>query len=276
MRYTKESFRNCAKYGIAEPRVPYYRCYRPLVKRINSGYFENCYLNDDDYAESPYSYTRTFKTLQNELKELFSFVEPADNNRKTFSYRIQQLLIRVCIELETNFKAIMAENKYSRNDQWWNINDYWKINFSHKLSDYKVVMPQWEGKNKEFSPFSEWRISPKLSWYRAFQHTKHNRASKLYEANLGNLMNAFCGLFVVLTAQFKDENYSTGPVLMSVSSRNSYYGVNFGIGGMLQAIFPEWSEEEKYDVEWCDVCESSNRFRKFDYDSINDYTAQSR
>ena len=40
------------------------------------------------------------------MEDLFSYVEPADNNKKTFSYKIQQLFIRVCIELEANFKAI--------------------------------------------------------------------------------------------------------------------------------------------------------------------------
>ena len=267
MKYTKDMFENVVKTTVKEVRLPYHRCYRPSGS-------DHYYLNDDDYAEKPYTFTRAFMSLQKEMEDLFAYVEPADGNKKTFSYRIQQLLIRVCIELEANFKAIMSENKYSKDSNWWNINDYWKINASHRLSDYKVHMPTWEGKNKEFAPFADWSKSPRLSWYRAFQRTKHNRANRLYEANFDNLMNAFCGLFVVLTAQFGEEDYATGPVLLALNSNDSYYGCDFGIGDMLEPIYPKWSEEEKYAFNWADVCEDPNRFRKFDYDVVPDYVAR--
>ena len=271
MKYTIEQFRGIARETIDNPRVPFHRCYRPLVKRVNSGSSEYRYLRDDDYAQKPYMFTRAFEELQNDLKAVFSYVEPTYNNRKTYSYKIQQLFIRVCIELEANFKAILKENKYSKDESRWFINDYWKIDVSHKLSDYSVIMPTWEGKGKVFTPFAAWKKSPVLNWYRAYQRTKHSRAAKLNEANLENLMNAFCGLFVVLTAQFSDCDYSTGPVVLSVSGGDSYFGGDFGIGGMLKAVYPQWSEDELYDVQWGDVCESNDRFRKFDYDAIADY-----
>lgn len=271
MRYTEKNLPSGAREAIPEPRLPYHRCYRPLVKRVNSGANGRYCLNDDDYAQKPYLFTRAFMELQDELKELFSYVEPAYGNRKTYSYKIQQLFIRICIELEANFKAILKENKYSRDESRWTIYDYWKIDASHKLSDFQVTMPIWEGEEKSFAPFADWKKSPKLKWYGAFQRTKHNRASKLNEANLENLMNAFCGLFVVLTAQFDDEDYATGPVLLSLGSGNSYYGMEFGIGGMLHAEYPQWSEGEKYDVQWCDVYNRPDRFRKFDYDAVADF-----
>lgn len=270
MKYSKDMFRNRPRAEIKNPRAPFHRCYRPVI----SGLSERNYLNDDCYAQKPYSFTKAFLTLQKEIEELFLFVEPTYDNRNTYSYRIQQLLIRVCIELEANFKAIMSENKYSKDSNWWDINDYWKINASHKLSEYKVYMPNWEGDNKYFEPFAGWRKSPRLAWYRASQRTKHNRAAKLYEANLENLMNAFCGLFVVVTAQFGEMDYTTGPILVSVSGKDSYYGCDFGIGNMLKPIYPEWSEEDKYIIDWAEVCESPDRFRKFDYDAVEDYKGE--
>ena len=222
MKYTIEQFSGIARETIDNPRTPFHRCYRPLVKRVNSGSGEYRYLQDDDYAQKPYMFTRAFEELQSDLKEVFSFVEPTYNNRKTYSYKIQQLFIRVCIELEANFKAILKENKYSKDESRWVISDYWKIDVSHKLSDYSVIMPTWEGKGKVFTPFAGWKTSPTLNWYRAYQRTKHSRAAKLNEANLENLMNAFCGLFVVLTSQFRDCDYSTGPVVLSVGGGDSH------------------------------------------------------
>lgn len=272
MKYTEKHFSDSiAREYIPNPRVPFHRCYRPMVERVNSGSSEYHYLQDDDYAQKPYMFTRAFEELQKDLKEIFNYVEPSYHNRKTYSYKIQQLFIRVCIELEANFKAIFSENKYSKPESNWTINDYWKIDASHRLNEYKVVFPTWEGGSKTFEPFAAWKKAPTLGWYRAYQRTKHSRAAKLDEANLENLMNAFCGLFVVLTAQFGDEDYSTGPVFLSVGGHDTYFGGDFGIGGMLKAVYPEWPEEEKYDVQWCDVYNSPDRFRKFDYDAVSNY-----
>ena len=58
---------------------------------------------------------------------------------------------------------------------------------------------------------------------------------------------------------------------MSVSGRDSYYGCDFGIGNMLKPIYPVWNEEDKYIIDWAEVCESPDRFRKFDYDAIEGY-----
>lgn len=78
MKYTAEDFKNWSREEIANPRLPYHRCYRPLVQRANSNSFERCYLLDDDYAERPYSFTRSFLQLQKEMEYLFLYVAPAD------------------------------------------------------------------------------------------------------------------------------------------------------------------------------------------------------
>lgn len=271
MKYRKEDFKNLSRDEIANPRLPYHRCYRPLVDRENSDEYERCYLLDDAYAVRPYSYTRAFLQLQKEMEELFLYVAPADKNLKTYSYHIHELLIRICIEIEANFKAIFAENHYSKPEKDFTIKDFWKINASHRLSDYKVIMPTWEGKDNVFEPFAGWKTSTNLPWYRAYNRSKHNRDKCFKEANLKNLMDAFCGLFVVLTAQFECNEYKGGHVVVILGGKDSYYEGEFGIGDMLQVFCPDWPEDEKYDMDWGVVCESPDRFRKFDYDMIADY-----
>jgi hypothetical protein len=54
------------------------------------------------------------------------YVEPADKNLECYSYRIHALLLRACIELEANCKAILKENGYSKGGNW-KIDDYKKI-----------------------------------------------------------------------------------------------------------------------------------------------------
>ena len=85
--------------------LPYHRVYRPCRKAPNSGYNSWIYLTDHEYAKLPINYTHPFLSLQKDIVNLFEYVAPADKNLKTYSYRIQQLLIRVCVEIEANFKA---------------------------------------------------------------------------------------------------------------------------------------------------------------------------
>jgi hypothetical protein len=274
MKFKAEDFSNWSRDAIDNPRYPYHRCYRPFVNRANSDSFERCYLLDDEYAVRPYSYTRAFLQLQKEMEELFLYVAPADKNLKTYSYHIHELLIRICIEIEANFKAIFAENQYSKQEKDLTIKDFWKIDVSHRLSDYKVKMPIWEGRNNVFEPFAGWKTTTNLPWYRAYNRTKHNRDKYFTEANFKNLMEAFCGLFVVLTAQFNDLEYSTGHAVIVLGGKDSYYEGEYGIGDMLQPIFPEWADEEMYDVDWGLVCENTDRFRMFDYNAIPDYVGR--
>jgi hypothetical protein len=65
------------------------------------------------YAQSPEHYVRAFLMILNDLQEILDFVEPADQNLSCYSYRIHALLLRACIEVEANCKAILKENRYS-------------------------------------------------------------------------------------------------------------------------------------------------------------------
>lgn len=269
MDFKNYDFGNCDKTPVENQRLPYYRCYRPILNRIDDDY----YLIDDEYADHPYYYVRAFLQIQDEMKKLFLYVEPSDTNRVTYSYHIQQLLIRTCIEIETNLKAILKANKYSRKESKWNMEDYRCIDVSHKLSDYKVTLPIWDGEYKLYQPFASWKTTHTLDWYKAYTNTKHN--SKINDANLENLMNAFCGLFVVLTAQFNDLSYEPGLDHIVMSCHSRYYGGRYGIGEYLEYVGPHWNDDEKYNVNWSLQCKESVRFSKFDYDMVKlEYNSQ--
>jgi len=268
MDFSNNDFSNYAKEPIDNPILPYHRCYRPMKNRMNSGSFTCMYLLDDDYAVKPYYYVRSFRQLQKEIMDLFLYVEPCDTNIVTYSYKIQQLFIRCCIDIEANFKAIFNENHYSVEEKKWTIKDYKKIDASHRLSEYVVTIPIWDGTKNVIKPFDEWKSSGILPWYQAYQDTKHNKAEKLSEANFGNLLNAFCGLFVVLSSQFYDEEYDTGAVGLSIGSQGSYYPGEFGIGGFLQIEYPHWDDNELYDVDWSIQCKCLEKFRKYNYDTV--------
>lgn len=89
---------------------PFHRNYRGFANVPNSGHSQGAYIVDPNYAESPEHYVRAFLLIQKDLENLFEYVEPADDNLDTYSFRIHELFLRSCIEIEANFKAILKEN----------------------------------------------------------------------------------------------------------------------------------------------------------------------
>lgn len=255
---------------------PFHRNVRGFVQGPNSGYSAWAYIVDREYSQSPEHYVRAFLLIQNDLEKLFEYIEPSDVNLKAYSYRTHELLMRTCIEIEANFKAILRENIYNPKDKEgnpvpekrWNIHNYRKINKTHHLSAYKVHVPIWEGNNSTLSPFEQWSTSTDLSWYQAYNKSKHDRRNEFKEANLENLINAVAGLFVLLSAQFRTEDFSPGSTSLAVNT-DSYYSTEPGLGGFFHIEFPsDWDDEEKYDFDWSILKNKNDRFQKLDYDEI--------
>lgn len=259
---------------------PFHRNFRELIERTNSGYSSWAFIVDKDYAQSPHHYTRAFLLLQEDIKNLFEYIEPADINLNTFSYRIHELFMRTCIEIEANFKAILRENTYTplfengpkkgqlKTEDNWNIFDYIKINTTHHLDDYHVEFPFWRWNKNIYKPFLKWKTKESLAWYRAYNECKHNRNEKFELANLENLLNAFTWLFILLSAQFNCESFTPWGKSLWINVDN-YFEWNFGIGNYLKIQFPKnWEDNEKYDFDWSILKKETIKFEKINYNYI--------
>ncbi len=247
-------------------KKPFHRSYREYSEQWNCDF---SYIIDEKYAENPYKYIRAFKIILNELKELFEFIEPCDSNLDTYSLRIHQLMIRACIEVEANFKAILRENTFNTEENKWNIRDFKLVNKTHHLDAYKIGIPSWNGsKEKKFEPFSDWKNGETLCWYQAYNKSKHDRAKNFEEANLRNLLGAVTGLLALLTSQFGYEFPPRRPNL-AMQGGGNYPEEKFGIGNYFTVEFPDdWTDEEKYDFNWSALAKEEERFQKFNYDEI--------
>lgn len=262
---------------------PFHRNYRPVNKENpQADYSDWAYIIDKDYSRSPEHYTRAFQIIQEDILKLFQFIEPSDTNEKTYSYRIHELLMRICIEIEANFKAILKENIYTpkfkngkrsgelRLDKDWNINDFKIINKTHHLDDYSIEMPFWKGNQNIRKPFISWKNKDDLPWYQAYNISKHDRLNSFEHANFKNLIDSFAGLCVLLSSQFRDVDFQPGPDYME-SHGYSYFGDGFGgfgIGKYLMIIYPEnWEDDEMYDFDWTKLKNQKERFCKINYNN---------
>jgi hypothetical protein len=176
----------------------FYRTMRPY----KNGYGEvTKYIEDPKYAQQPKAYIRGLETIQKDLLNIFDFIEPTEKNLKCYSFRIHELFLRSCIEIEANFKAILTENNYKTDLDKLNINDYKKLAKTHNLPNYKVKIPYSHDKWSIRTPFANWPDG-KLNWYRDYNSVKHSRVDQFKKSNLENLLDAVCGLLIILSAQF--------------------------------------------------------------------------
>lgn len=254
---------------------PFVRNYRPVVEGPNSGYSDWAYIVDPNYCQNPEHYTRAFNIIQADLLKLFESIEPADRNGDTYSFRTHELLMRICIEVEANFKAILKENIFNptfangpnagqeRPERYWNMNDYKKINRTHRLGDYSVEFPIWRGEQNTRTPFQNWNNDGSIDWYQTYNRTKHDRINAFQDANFSVVLDAFSGLTVLLSSQFRTEDFQPGPALLALESSN------VGIGGYMTVNFPTtWTEDEMYNFNWSDLKEEAERFERIDYNNL--------
>jgi hypothetical protein len=242
------------------------RPYRRTCRQFADGHYYGKYMVHPKFAESPEHYVRAFLIILKDLQELFDYVEPADKNLICYSYRIHALLLRACVEVEANCKAILKENGYSRPGDW-NMGDYKKIEKTHLLSSYNVKVPNWSGTAAIRSPFSSWSTGNPLPWYEAYNTTKHDRHSEFEKATFQHLIDACCGLLVVLSAQFHTNDFSPGNTLLAVEGPGD--GMESGIGGFFRVRFPaNWPSEERYEFNWQELKNNADPFQSIDYAQI--------
>lgn len=242
---------------------PFYRTCRQFS---DGTYLDNGrgeYIHLPDYANNPSHSIRAFILIQKDLVNLFDFIEPADRNLRTYSFRIHELLVRSCIEVEANFKAILTANDYKRTGSWNMTCDYLKVEESHYLSDYKVIIPSWHGEKSTLQPFKSFNSQKSPKWYQAYNYTKHDRHNQFESANFENLLGAVSGLLVLLSSQFYN-NDLTSDTLLLVRGADSESVL--GIGGYFRIKFPDnIPESERYEFDSNDIRSKDFNFSKYPY-----------
>jgi hypothetical protein len=221
---------------------PFYRNYRTIKAGHNSGYSGWAYIHDREYAKNAEHYVRALTLIQNDLQSIFEFLEPSAESRSVYSYRIHALFMRTCIEVEANFKAILEENLFTPpTNRSLNMTDYRKVDASHHLSSYEVMLPIWNDAPPIFKPFYAWKsvrglnmpsaLRVSLPWYQAYNASKHDRQDEFKKANFGNLVNAVAGLLVIGSSQFHSQDFSAGSTGISASGLD-YHPMEPSIGSL--------------------------------------------
>lgn len=166
--------------------------------------------------------------------------------------------MRICIEVEANFKAILDENGYVKKGRL-DMSDYKKVGATHHLSSYEVKLPQWHGSKNVRSPFDSWKSGASLPWYQAYNASKHDRHQNFQDASFDNLVDSVCGLVVLLSAQFWTRDFSPTDFLVTSRPGDEF---ETAIGDYFQVKFPtDWPDSECYDFNWHDLEKQADPFQ---------------
>ena len=183
--------------------------------------------------------------------------------------------MRTSIEVEANFKAILNENIFTPQiDRFgtpiFNMTIYKKVNVTHHLSSYEVILPIWNGSDRIIKPFKSWgtKAGGSPEWYKAYNASKHDRHESFKQANLKNLLDAVGGLLVLISSQFGTQEFSAGENGLAIQGYD-YHRLSPAIGSLFRIKFPSnWKNNEIYDFDWSALKQQPNRFDKIDYDKI--------
>jgi hypothetical protein len=246
---------------------PFYRTARQFAAGSYAEGGCSGYIIDPKFADSPSDFVRAFLMIQEDLISLFEYIEPDDQNCDTYSLRTYELLLRACTEIETNFKAIFAANTYKKRSSELKMDDYKKIEHSHYLSQYEVKVHYWKGAGRIRHPFAAWAGGQPLTWYQAYNNAKHDRVANMKEAKFDQVVDAVCGLVVVLSSQFLGEDFTPRQGLLALEGSGD--GYESAVGNYFRIKYPQdVPDSERYDFDWQQLRQQPGPFQRFDYDAI--------
>jgi hypothetical protein len=244
---------------------PYKRIARPFNTpdgHYIGGVIDGCYLVDNDYAPDRTSAIRAYHAIEADLRRIFDYIEPHDDNLCTYSTRLYEIFLRAATEFESNCKAILEANGYARAGDW-NMNDYKKIEKATLLSSYKVKLSIWSGGPKVLQPFAPWANGQPLSWYQDYNAVKHHRSIQFKKASLKNILESVSALFALLFAQFNIQAFSAHELVGMHHENDSWLSHH---NTLLSVHLPDrWSEAQCYGFRNEDLPLLNPKFDKFNF-----------
>lgn len=170
-------------------------------------------LAPDELAGSASIYSRSVvsaKLIVDRLFELFSYIEPSKTNLDAFGHKPRELLLLACMEVESSWKGVLKANQYLNSHL--NTNDYVKLLGPMRLADFEVEFVMYPDL-PAVTPFGSWKPSnptTSISWYDAYNKTKHDRESNFGRATLISAIQAVSAVAVMLCAQFGPQSVPAG------------------------------------------------------------------
>ena len=183
----------------------------PMGSTVSGVWRPGLYFNNESVQGLGNSVTdlhsseQVLRLLVERLDELLLYIEPDAHGLAAYSHKTRELLILACTELENSWKYYMSlacASPISGFD--FTTKDYVKLLSPLFLSEFEITMKPYSGV-PTMRPFDGWDSnSPtkSLSWYDAYNKTKHDRTTHFAEAKLSNCLAAVAANLIMFCVRF--------------------------------------------------------------------------
>jgi hypothetical protein len=142
--------------------------------------------------------------LLEKLLDLLLYIEPDTHSLNTYSHKTRELLILACTEVENQWLSIFKKSNILASGSRNTTNDYVKLNDSAFLKEYQIAYNNYRN-IQPIQPFSNWINSnptQSLTWYDAYNKTKHDRDTAFAESKLIHVLNAIAANIILYCVRF--------------------------------------------------------------------------
>lgn len=143
---------------------------------------------------------RDLKILLEKTQEIINFIEPSSQSLQAYSYKLRELLILSCTEVE-NILRFYTPNSSGK---ILKTTDYVQILQKVALGQYKISFVDCVNKFA-CKPFENWNSSSatqSIPWYDAYNKVKHDKANNFKEATFENCLNAVAAVIVLFCIRY--------------------------------------------------------------------------
>jgi len=143
-----------------------------------------------------------FLAVEADLHRLSRFIEFSADNFRTYSIELVRILLASSAEVDIVAQQLCENLGPGRH--MGNMDDYRLVIVEAMpiLGDAEVEIPRY---GLTLRPWDNWRENRNPDWWRAYNAVKHQRHERYSEANLKNILNSVCGLFLLLLFLYREQ-----------------------------------------------------------------------
>lgn len=138
------------------------------------------------------------------LEEILLFIEPTPGGLAAYGHKSRELLILACTEVENNWAQYMKRANQAPCIRNYTTQDYVRLHKALFLDEFEIALPLYPT-ILPIRPFLGWdEASPtqSLSWYDAYNKTKHDRGTYFGLATVENAINAVAAALAMFCVRF--------------------------------------------------------------------------
>lgn len=134
-----------------------------------------------------------FLSLEAEVNNTLRYVEYTDEQKSVYSFEFSKLLLLICSELDVLFKVVCGSIDQSAGAD--SIGKYFDtISSKYDIASEEATIDLYSSR---LNPFDNWSSQDSPEWWTAHNKIKHRRHTHFEMGNLGNVIQAISGLFVI-------------------------------------------------------------------------------